>query len=260
MTSFSNRLGAVVAAMIVAAASGPAWGGAKTYDLSILLDQPHPLALQAYPRSAGVTPIPPGRIHAPARVPPLRVAPRPAARRMAPPRIAQGVLSSGDGSIGGRRWLGGILSEIRLGVLIHDEGPFSRNEESGTDVNLELLFVPPGYLRRIGSPRPHFGVTLNSSGDTSQAYLGLSWEWDFWRNGFVGFSLGGAIHTGHLKSDAIVRKELGCRLLFRESVELGYRFKQKHAVSVYLDHLSNAGICDQNEGLENFGLRYGYRF
>lgn len=260
MMKTKMRLGMAVAAMIVAGVNGPAWGGARTYDLTVLLDQPHPLALQALPRSAGVTPIAPGQIRAPARVPTMQIAPRPAARRMTRPRIAQGVLSSGDGSIGGRRWLGGILSEIRVGVFIHDEGPFSRNEESGIDANLELLFVSPQYLRTIWSPRPHFGVTLNSNGDTSQAYLGLSWEWDFWRNWFAGFSLGGAIHTGHLASDALDRKELGCRLLFRESVEMGYRFKQKHAVTVFLDHISNSSICDHNEGLENFGVRYGYRF
>lgn len=253
-----NRLfGAAAVAVLVTAAGGPAWGGATAYDLSVLLDQPHPMDLQIPPRTAGVTPLAPEQIRAPARVPPPPVPPRPAVRPTPQPRVAQGVLNSGDGSMrSGRR----ILSEIRAGVFIHDEGPFSRHEESGVDGNLEFLFVSPDFLDVVWSPRPHFGFTLNSDDNTHQVYLGLSWEWTVWRALFAGFSLGGSVHSGHLVSDSLGRKELGCRLLFRESVELGYRFAGRHGVSVFLDHISNANICDKNEGLENFGVRYGYRF
>jgi lipid A 3-O-deacylase len=151
-------------------------------------------------------------------------------------------------------------AEVRLGGLIHDEGPFSRNEEDGFDINLEILFPSPRLLEIIWSPRPHIGVTFNTEGDTSQAYFGLSWEWEFWGNWFAGFSWGGAVHDGELLTNKIDRKELGCRLLFRESVEFGYRVAGRHGISLFLDHISNANICDANEGLENFGVRYGYRF
>ena len=30
--------------------------------------------------------------------------------------------------------------------------------------------------------------------------------------------------------------------------------------AVTLDHISNANLCDQNEGLDTLGIRYGYRF
>ena len=49
-------------------------------------------------------------------------------------------------------------------------------------------------------------------------------------------------------------------MLFRESASFGYILAERHGISVFLDHVSNANICDKNEGLENFGLRYGYRF
>ena len=137
---------------------------------------------------------------------------------------------------------------------------FSRREEDGVDVNLELLFVSPDFLRFIWSPRPHIGGNINSRGDTSQGYFGLTWEWTLWRGLFAGFSFGGAIHDGELKTDEVDKKELGCRLLFRKSIEAGWRFADRHAVSLYLDHISNANICSRNEGLENFGVRYGYRF
>jgi len=254
------RAVAAIAALFAFASNFPARGGPSGYDLTILLDEPHPLALQAAPRSAGLTPIAPSQIHAPARIPPQPVPARPAVRAAAETRPTGGVLTSGDGTVGGRRWLGDIVSEVRLGALVHDEGPFSRNEEDGFDGNVELLFVSPGLLRPIWSPRPHFGFTVNSEGNTHQAYLGLSWEWTFWRAWFAGFSLGGAVHSGHLETSDTDRKELGCRVLFRESVEFGYRFGGRHAVSAFLDHISNANICDHNEGLENFGLRYGYRF
>jgi lipid A 3-O-deacylase len=156
--------------------------------------------------------------------------------------------------------LGGFLSEVRLGVLKHDTGPFSRTEEDGVNVNLELLFTSPGFLKAVWSPRPHLGVSINTSGDTNQAYFGLSWEFDVWRSMIVGFSLGGSVHDGETKTDRIDRKELGCHLLFRESLEIGWRFGQHHAITAFLDHMSNAGLCDKNEGLENVGVRYGYRF
>ncbi len=165
--------------------------------------------------------------------------------------------SSGDGI---SKPLGGILSEVRFGVLKHDFGPFSSSEEDGIDVNFELLFASPGILELIWSPRPHLGVTINTDDDTDQAYFGLSWEFDVWRNLFVGLSFGGAVHNGETETDRSDKKELGCKLLFRESLELGYRFGGRHAITAFLDHVSNANLCDKNEGLENLGVRYGYRF
>lgn len=156
--------------------------------------------------------------------------------------------------------LGGILSEVRIGVLKHDFGPFSSSEEHGIDVNLEFLFVAPDALEFLWSPRPHLGVTINTDDDTNQAYFGLSWEFDVWRDMFVGFSFGGSVHDGETETFRTDKKELGCKLLFRESVEVGWRLGDNHAITVFLDHVSNANICVQNEGLENFGMRYGYRF
>jgi hypothetical protein len=54
--------------------------------------------------------------------------------------------------------------------------------------------------------------------------------------------------------------ELGCRVLFRESLSVGVRFMKHHSLSVMVDHISNAGLCDHNDGLDTLGVRYGYRF
>ena len=161
---------------------------------------------------------------------------------------------------GESRALWDVISEVRGGILAHDQGPFSSNKEDGVDINLEVIFVSPDVLDIIWAPRPHFGLTGNSSGDTSQAYVGLGWEWDFWRSWFAGFSLGGAIHDGKNTTSKLDRKELGCRVLFRESIDFGYRFSKRHSVMAQLAHISNAKLCSENEGLETAGIRYGYHF
>ena len=154
----------------------------------------------------------------------------------------------------------GYLSEIRGGILVHDEGLFSRNKEDGIDINFEVLFKSPSMFDVVWAPRPHLGATLNSAGNTSQAYLGLTWDWDFYRYFFLNFSLGGAFHTGEKVTDDPKTKSLGCSVLFRESLDLGYKVSGPHSVMFHLDHISNAKLCSTNEGLEAFGLRYGYSF
>lgn len=152
------------------------------------------------------------------------------------------------------------LSEFRLGVMAHDVGVFGVNKEDGTDGNIEFLFDSPDVLRPLWAPRPHVGMSVNSLGDTSQAYAGLSWSWMPAERWFVEFSLGGAIHDGKLSTADLDRKSLGTRVLFRESLSLGFNIDENHSVMVTLDHVSNANLGEHNEGLDTFGLRWGYRF
>ncbi len=255
---FLHRLMAVCALGAVLAAPAEVGARARLYNLYIFIYQPHPFATATNFREAGNAPVPQLQLRQPMRVPlPTGTTPRtrPAAAPL-PPTYRGGRLMADTGDRGGAR----ILSEIRFGVFVHDQGPFSRNEEDGVDFNFELLFTSPAILEGMWSPRPHFGATVNGSGDTSQVYLGLTWEWPFGRDWYLDFSLGGAAHDGKTKTNRIDRKELGCRVLFRESIELGYRLGTRHAISAFLDHLSNANICDKNEGLESLGVRYGYRF
>lgn len=154
-----------------------------------------------------------------------------------------------------------LFSEFRVGGLFHDQGPFSSNKEGGFDGNLELLFTSPALFDVIWSPRPHIGATINSSDDTSKAYLGLTWDWDFFNKSlFFNFTIGGAVHDGETATDQLDKKELGCRALFRESIDIGYRFNVTHSLMLHFDHTSNAKLCSTNEGLETLGIRYGYSF
>lgn len=154
----------------------------------------------------------------------------------------------------------GILSELRLGVMAHDMGALGRQEEDGVNANVEFMFVSPEFLSAIWSPRPHAGFSVNSSSGTNQAYLGLTWTWKFFEKIFVEGSLGGAYHDGANETNVIGQKSLGCKVLFRESATLGYQATEKHSLSVMLDHISNASLCNSNEGLDTLGMRYGYRF
>lgn len=155
----------------------------------------------------------------------------------------------------------GILSEIRVGALRHDAGILATREEDGLiDANVEFLFTSPGFLRYVWSPRPHLGVTANFEGETSNAYLGLTWDVDLFANIFVEVSLGASVHNGELDTGDPYRKNLGCRGLFRESASLGYRITEHQNISVMLDHVSNAEVCDRNDGLDTVGIRWGYRF
>ena len=245
---------AVVATFSLAHAQS--WGG--LYNMDSMLNQGHPFA--ARPASASV---------------PVGVSTQvtPASTSLQPETASamQVKVPNDDES-----WkVSNLFSEIRIGMLAHDTGPFSSKEEDGIDTNFELLFASTDLFSFMWSPRPHLGISYNSSDHTSQAYMGLTWEWSFWDGWFAGFSLGGMVHNGHLVGVDGESKSLGCRLLFRESVNAGYRFYKRHALMFHFDHSSNASLCKKNtsdgsefgrhnvvlnEGLENVGVRYGYMF
>ncbi len=139
--------------------------------------------------------------------------------------------------------------------------------EDGAQINAELRFNPPPLFEYILSPRPHLGVSINTVGDTSFLYLGLTWTWNITDALFLDLSFGGTIHDGTIHDGWLTshepdpdRRLMGSRLLFRESLELGYRFLDHHSLSLMLDHMSNAGLVDKNQGNDDVGLRYGYRF
>ena len=164
--------------------------------------------------------------------------------------------------------LGGIVSEVRAGALMHDVGFLGDSKERGSDINGEILFLPLGFgseddglVANLLNPRPHLGVQINSTGATSQIYAGLSWRFfpiaDLW----LGLGAGGMVHNGKLNNRRDQRdKALGSRVLFRLSAELGYDVTDNLSVSIYYDHESNAGLADDNEGLNNAGGRVGWRF
>lgn len=158
--------------------------------------------------------------------------------------------------------------QFKFGVLKHDVGLFSSDRQEGIDLNLEYQFPTPDVLRFIGSPRPHVGTVLATHSDSiHQFYTGLSWNYNFLGNVFVSGHLGGVVHTADTLKDpgpTVVRdpsdRYLGCRVLYRLAAGLGYQVTDDFNVELYADHISNANLCDNNQGLENAGIRFGYSF
>jgi lipid A 3-O-deacylase len=164
-----------------------------------------------------------------------------------------------------QRW----IDEAKLGVLVHDIRAFGLGHpgEPGTDVNIELLFPSPAFLRIVGAPRPHLGFSVNTVGQTDVGYVGLTWSGRPWRSRlvlpdalFIAGTLGGGAHDGYLNKAPPGRKRLGSRLLFRQSVEVGYQLTSRVSVSALFGHMSNGWLAHHNESLNQLGVRVGWLF
>jgi lipid A 3-O-deacylase len=162
---------------------------------------------------------------------------------------------------------GQIVDEVKTGVLDHDIGFLTHHVEHGVDVNLEMLFTPPDLLSVIGSPRPHIGADINTDGNTSDPYAGLTWGISVIQNlfhpgdsVFLTGSLGGAYQDGYIDNAPPERKKLGSPILFRESAELGYQVTPTISIAAILDHISNANLAPHNGGITSAGARLGFKF
>jgi lipid A 3-O-deacylase len=167
--------------------------------------------------------------------------------------------------------LWGVVSELRLGVLSHDmaftgrvgltfPNPFRHRYERSVNVSGEVIFVSPASFRYIGSPRPRVGASVNLAGYTDDVYADLDWGHAFRAGPFTEAFLGGAWHDGALRRANPRRSELGARFLFHIGLEAGWRLRGHQGVSVIWEHLSNSSFARPNQGLDRFGIRYGYRF
>lgn len=157
---------------------------------------------------------------------------------------------------------GGLISEIRIGALAHDVDHLwsgFRLEPASLDLNLEVLFAP--HLTFLGGTlRPAAGMTVNTAGATSKAYIDARWEFGGALGPFLGLGIGAAVHDGNIGPTAPDMKALGSRVLFHVPIELGWRLDRHNSVSIYFEHISNGYTQRYNEGLDSLGLRYGYRF
>jgi lipid A 3-O-deacylase len=164
-----------------------------------------------------------------------------------------------------------IIDELRFGVYEHDASVLGHQKETGVDFGNEILFTSPDFLSVIWSPRPIIGALINSAGETSQVYAGLTWTWNFvhdvLRNGdgfYVEFSEGPGFNNGKLNvTDPVQsqkRKSLGSHVLFREDLDLGYHLTPQWSLALSYNHVSNADLAPRNEGLNDIGVRVGFKF
>lgn len=150
-----------------------------------------------------------------------------------------------------------FINELRFGGLLHDPG--SPENGTGPDFNAEILFAKPwGTDAQWWLPRPNLGATLNFGGGTSTVYAGVAWQYAVTQRIFIEGIFGGSLNNGDDKAPG--RSDLGCRGLFRESASLGFDLTAHWRVMATIEHNSNAGLCDSNRGLTNYGARIGYKF
>ncbi|KPH81410.1 acyloxyacyl hydrolase [Bosea vaviloviae] len=155
-----------------------------------------------------------------------------------------------------------VISELRLGVFAHDP---TSPESGSVDINGEILtprlFTLNDPILGLLVPRLHLGGTVNTAGNTSHVYTGLTWVFDVTPKIFVEGAAGIAFHNGKT-GDLVVpdRVPLGCSPLMRESGSIGYRLTDNWRVMATVEHISNAGTCSRNRGLTNYGVRLGYVF
>ena len=154
------------------------------------------------------------------------------------------------------------IKQVRVGLLAHNLGLIASKVEHGVDLNVEAVF---NEIPVMLNGQPTVGVVVNNIGYTSFGYAGLSWQFDI-DIGDTGQGLlivpffGAAIHDGEIQPEDD-RRGLGCRLVFREAIDIGWRFSGRYAISVMTDHLSHGGFCeDRNQGLDNSGVRFHMRF
>ena len=160
------------------------------------------------------------------------------------------------------------IYELKQGLLAHDRGWFGTNREGfGPDYNFELMFNSPRFMNRFWSPKPILGLTQTSTGGSSLYYGGLTWDfkisekWFFSGTTVIAYTNAltkldkGAVPTGDKKI------QFGSKILHRGALELGWNFYGKDTISLMFSHVSHGSMLDEkNQGMDEFGIRYGYRF
>jgi len=117
-----------------------------------------------------------------------------------------------------------------------------------------------GSTKTGGNYAAALGPTLDAKEKYGVAQVLFCPDGDVQETGAANFLL--------ISDDEIITKPLDTSFLHgmtRASIlaladDLGYRVNERVSVEFYADHISNATLCSSNEGLENAGLRVGYKF
>lgn len=168
------------------------------------------------------------------------------------------------------------VDEVRLGVMDHNVcvgDCDNADKEGGPNINGEIVFSSPEFLKLIGSPRPYVVGSVNTAGDTNFGGAGLHWNWDFAKGWSLEPGFGYAVHDGELefpfpqgdpRNNPISESKVffGSRDLFRSSLSLNKDLTGPWGVQLTYEHLSHGQILGngRNQGLDNIGVRVRYAF
>lgn len=191
---------------------------------------------------------------------------------MKPQLLAAACLALSFGMAGGAR---AEVDELRLGVThnFNVEHEQLADGREGDNVEGELVFSSPQVFGVIGSPRPYLVGSVNTEGKTSFVGAGVLWRWNWGRRWAFEPGFGYIIHNGELDNPfpndspeaaqfQSQHQLLGSRDLFRVTLALERSFGERSALQLYYEHASHGQVLDQgrNQGLNNIGLRYIWRF
>ncbi len=165
----------------------------------------------------------------------------------------------------------GVLDEVWAGGFAHDVSDLDHGKESGSgDVQIEVDSVRPGFLRILGAPRLNATLSLNSAGLTNFGSVGLTWDHRLLGPIYGSLDLGFGLNDGVANAPTGPRGDyelnhrliVGSKVLFREAAGLDWRFAGRWSVGAEFVHLSNGLILTHhyNQGINDVGLRLGYRF
>lgn len=168
------------------------------------------------------------------------------------------------------------IDSIRLGVMDHNicvTDCKNADKESGVNINGELRFASPDFLKVIWSPHPYVMVSGNTDGNTSYAGVGLEYDWEFadrwhfepgfgivWHDGAVRnkFPSGSQAAVDYSSNHVL----LGSRDLFRTNFTLTYDLSDSWAIQGVYEHLSHGQILGKgrNQGMDEVGVRLVWNF
>jgi hypothetical protein len=159
-----------------------------------------------------------------------------------------------------------LLDEVRIGLSGSIQS--SRSHESGVFPSLTVFFDPldraaaADWKEIMLRPRIHAGAIVSTTGNASQLYTGFTWTVDVSERLFVDLGLGAALNNAELGRDGGGSNgpEVGCHVLFHESLAAGYKLTKNWRLLATVQHSSNANFCDSNGGLSYAGLSVGYKF
>jgi len=150
-----------------------------------------------------------------------------------------------------------VMSDVKdtdeSGYLSVNAGMFDvdQNDNGSSMLGLEYRFgqlaqKPFGY-----GLRPVVGAFINSD-KGRYAYGGIQWEFDILPHQLyiIPSTAVGAYAAG---DDS---KKLGGTVEFRSGVEVAYQLECGHRIGLAFDHISNAGIYNDNPGTETLTLSY----
>ena len=168
------------------------------------------------------------------------------------------------------------VDSVRLGVMKHNicvTDCKNADKEDGVNIDGELRFTSPDFLKVIWSPHPYIMASANSAGNTSFAGFGLEYDWEFIKGWHFEPGFGYVLHDGEKQNkypsgtQAAVDYSsqhvlLGSRDLFRTNLALTVDLNDSWAVQAVYEHLSHGQILGsgRNQGLDEVGVRVVWNF